>query len=158
MPVWGWAVAAVTVLSAAVACSNGGEATRPTTTASVVPDSVLAVVTDENMQAVDAESFRLKGLSAIAARGTCATGRCMRVFFFYDGAFVGTDTRDVSAQVSVQWLTSDTVALLYVLYRPEDIECCPTGGAATVRFRYDRGLAAVDPVPPPRLDDPPLGR
>ena len=62
--------------------------------------------------------------------------------FFYDGEFVGTDTHDFSANVSVEWYGSEPVALLYILYRPDDIECCPTGGGATVRFPNSRSTAS----------------
>ena len=46
-------------------------------------------------------------------------------------------------------LTQRTVALLYILYRSGDPLCCPTGGGAIVRFRWNGSrLVALDRIPP----------
>jgi hypothetical protein len=41
------------------------------------------------------------------------------------------------------------VALMYVLYRRNDPNCCPTGGGKIVRFHWTgRRLVALDRIPP----------
>jgi hypothetical protein len=62
--------------------------------------------------------------------------------------YLGTDTLNPSAQVRLGWRDSDTVALQYQLYRPEDPMCCPTGGAALVRYHWNgQALEPLDPIP-----------
>jgi hypothetical protein len=79
---------------------------------------------------------------------TSADGHPQRAFLFHDGHYVGTDATMPSATVSWIWSTDDTVALQYQLYRSDDPLCCPTAGAATVRFTWTGGaVAVVDPVP-----------
>jgi LppP/LprE lipoprotein len=47
------------------------------------------------------------------------------------------------------WRDGRTIALLYVLYRDVDPECCPTGGGAVVRYRLEKGhIRRLDPLPP----------
>ena len=59
----------------------------------------------------------------------------------------------------ILWQTGTTVAIGYGLWRPGEANCCPTGGSATVRVVLRNGvLTALDPIPPPRGDDVPLGR
>jgi len=63
--------------------------------------------------------------------------------------FIGTDARKSSHLIIGVWRDDKTIAFLYVLYRQTDAECCPTGGGASVRFRWTgRGFARLDPLPP----------
>ncbi|WP_241842053.1 LppP/LprE family lipoprotein [Pseudofrankia sp. BMG5.36] len=80
---------------------------------------------------------------------TSVDGHPQRAFLFHDGRYVATDAAVPSATVSWIWSTDDTVALQYQLYRPEDPMCCPTAGAATVRFSWNGAAAAPrDTLPP----------
>jgi LppP/LprE lipoprotein len=84
-----------------------------------------------------------------------ADGHPQQAFFFNSGRYVGTDTSVASASVAWVWSTDDTVALQYQLYRADDPMCCPTAGAATVRFRWAAGtISALDPVPSPDWETP----
>lgn len=78
------------------------------------------------------------------------TGRAQRVFFFVRGrGFIGTDTEGYSASISLSWSNDTVIAVSYGLYRESDAMCCPTGGAATVRFQWNGSrLEPVDPIPP----------
>ncbi len=77
-----------------------------------------------------------------------ADGYCKQAFFFYNGKYLGTDTADPSQQISVVWRNDTTIALNYILYRKDDAMCCPTAGAATVRFQWNgTKLEALDPIP-----------
>jgi serine/threonine protein kinase len=83
------------------------------------------------------------GQSAGAADGNT------RVFFFFDGNYIGSDTPDGSAGVQVTRLSSTEFLLIYSLYNPSDPRCCPTGGTASVRFSWTGiKLRTLDPVPP----------
>lgn len=89
-----------------------------------------------------------ESLNVLIGACTGAEGYCKKAFFFYNGNYLGTDTSDPSSQISFVWRTNDTVALNYVLYHKEDPMCCPTAGAATVRFKWDGNkLVALDPIP-----------
>ncbi|MEX5636629.1 LppP/LprE family lipoprotein [Parafrankia sp. FMc2] len=88
-------------------------------------------------------------LSVIVGRlSSSADGHPQQAFFFHRGRYVGTGTTP-SAGVRWVWSTSDVVALQYDLYRPGDPMCCPSAGAATVRFGWDgSGVVPLDPIPP----------
>jgi len=83
--------------------------------------------------------------------GNCRAGdgRDQHVWFFVRGRFVGTDTRDSSRSILGMWRDDRRIAFMYVLYRGSDPACCPTGGGAIVRFRWDgRRVVRLDPLPP----------
>ncbi|MGW4529113.1 LppP/LprE family lipoprotein [Amycolatopsis sp. NPDC004378] len=95
-------------------------------------------------------------LNAITATATgSADGYDQRVFFFHDGAYIGTDARLPSAEVSEAWSTGDTIALTYQLYNPDDPACCPTAGSALVRFHwFGTELRPLDPIPTAAQNSP----
>jgi hypothetical protein len=77
-----------------------------------------------------------------------ADGHPQQAFFFHDGRYASVDASPPSASESWVWSTDDTVALQYQLYRPDDPMCCPTAGAATVRFHWSgTTVKAIDPLP-----------
>jgi len=77
-----------------------------------------------------------------------ADGYNQRAFFFVNNDYIGTDTLNPSATVNPNWQTNDTVSLSYPLYRPSDPMCCPTGGAAQVRYYWNGArLVPLDPIP-----------
>jgi LppP/LprE lipoprotein len=73
-----------------------------------------------------------------------ANGGAQQAFFFVDGRYIGTDTKQPSASVKVLSQGDTEVTLGYGLYRGEQ-----TAGQATVRFALNDGkLTALDPIPP----------
>jgi hypothetical protein len=92
--------------------------------------------------------------------GNCRAGdgHDQHVFFFDRGRFVGTDGLGTSAEVLAMWRDDKRFALMYVIYRPSDPLCCPTGGGRIVRFAWDgRRFRRLDPAPP-RLTGSRAGR
>ena len=95
--------------------------------------------------------------------GNCAAGdgHDQHVWFFSKGRFIGADTRepDSSKEITGVWRDENTFAFMYVLYRRNDPNCCPTGGGKIVRFRIEDGhVKALDKLPPRQLGTIPVGR
>ena len=73
------------------------------------------------------------------------TGSGEQAFFFLDGRYLGTDTKEPSAKLAVVAQGDTEVAISYSLYR----DGSPTGGQQIVHFQLNDGkLAAADPIPP----------
>jgi hypothetical protein len=91
--------------------------------------------------------FKLQVL--IGTYCSSADGYNRRAFFFYGKRYLGTDTRDASRDSPQEvWRDDRTIALLYILYRRGEPNCCPTGGGRVVRFRWNgRRLVALDRIP-----------
>ncbi|HEU5244812.1 MAG TPA: LppP/LprE family lipoprotein [Gaiellaceae bacterium] len=82
--------------------------------------------------------------------GNCRAGdgRDQHAWFFDRGRFVRMDARSSSHEIIGLWRNASTIALLYVLYRRSDPECCATGGGAIVRYRLEQGrVRRLDPLP-----------
>ena len=91
--------------------------------------------------------FKLNVL--IGTFASSADGYNKRAFFFFGRRYLGTDAAAPSAQLEEVWRDDKTIALLYILYRGSDPNCCPTGGGAIVRFRWNGSrLVALDRIPP----------
>lgn len=91
------------------------------------------------------------GLRFNALYGNCRAedGRDQHIWFFDQGRFVSTDARKSSHWIIGAWRNDKTIAFLYGLYRRSDPECCPTGGGASVRYRWNgRRVVRLDPLPP----------
>jgi hypothetical protein len=102
-------------------------------------------VRSHSMWITDKE-FRFNALYGDCGGGD---GHDQRIWFFRASHFVGNDTRNSSAAIIGSWRDLDTLAFLYVLYRPADAMCCPTGGAVSVRYRWKGGkVVRLDPLPP----------
>jgi LppP/LprE lipoprotein len=72
-----------------------------------------------------------------------------QAFFFVGGRYIGTDTKEPSATVSVLSQSATEVTLGYPLYRSGDPLSSPSGGQATVHFQLNDGkLTALQPIPP----------
>jgi hypothetical protein len=85
----------------------------------------------------------------VARRTASGDGYAQQAFFFVNGRYIGTDTREPSATLRVASQGDTEVALAYPLYRKNDPLCCPGGGQATVRFQLNNGrLTPLDPIPP----------
>lgn len=86
-----------------------------------------------------------------ALYGDCGggDGRDQRIWFFRGSHLVGNDAKRSSGDIIGDWRNLDTLAFLYVLYRPTDPDCCPSGGAASVRYRWNgTKVVRLDPLPP----------
>ena len=85
----------------------------------------------------------------VGTRTGSADGYGQQAFFFVNGRYIGTDTRDPSAKLRVVSQGDTEVTLAYPLYRARDPLCCPSGGQARVTFQLNNGkLAPLDPIPP----------
>jgi hypothetical protein len=87
-----------------------------------------------------------------ALYGNCRAGdgRDQHIWFFSGGRFIGSDTKEPfsTKEIFGVWRGGDIIAFMYVLYRPRDPNCCPTGGGKIVRFRLSgRRLVRLDPLP-----------
>jgi LppP/LprE lipoprotein len=84
----------------------------------------------------------------IGTRTGSSEGFARRAFFFVGGRFIGTDTSDDSADITVDSQSDSVVTLAYRLYRKGEPLCCPTGGVAKVRYRWDgSSLSPLDTIP-----------
>jgi hypothetical protein len=91
------------------------------------------------------------GLRFHALYGNCRAGdgQDQSIWFFDRGRFIGTDARKSSHWIVGAWRDDKTIAFLYVLYRQSDPGCCPTGGGAIVRYRWNgKRIVRLDPLPP----------
>jgi hypothetical protein len=85
----------------------------------------------------------------VGTRTGSGDGHGQQAFFFVEGRYIGTDTREPSASVRVVRQSDTEVTLAYPLYKAGDPLCCPGGGQATVRFQLNNGrLVPLDPIPP----------
>ena len=91
--------------------------------------------------------------------GNCRAGDGVdqHAWFFERDRFIGNDVPkgsnsnwQGSHQIIGLWRNGSTIALLYVLHRPSDPECCATGGGAIVRYHLVKGgVHRLDRLPPP---------
>jgi len=85
----------------------------------------------------------------VGTRTGSADGYAQQVFFFVDGNFIGTDTKEPSAAVQVVSQGDTEAVVVYRLYRPGDPLSSPSGGQATVHFQLNNGkLVALGTIPP----------
>ncbi len=85
----------------------------------------------------------------VGTRTGSGDGYGQQAFFFLDGRYLGTDTKEPSAKLKVVSQGDTEVAIAYPLYRRNDPLCCPGGGQRTVHFVLDNGkLQPLDPIPP----------
>ncbi len=85
----------------------------------------------------------------VGVRTGSADGYAQRAFFFVNGHYIGTDSKEPSAGVRVVSQSDTEVTIAYPLYRKNDPLCCPSGGQARVRFQLNNGkLVPLDPIPP----------
>jgi LppP/LprE lipoprotein len=85
----------------------------------------------------------------IGIRTGSSDGYNQQAFFFVDGRYLGTDTKEPSARVKVLSQSDTEVTLGYPLYRPGDPLADPSGGQASVRFQLNDGkLTPVGTIPP----------
>jgi hypothetical protein len=113
--------------------------------------AALAVVRAHGYTAEDTSDYHPdQTLRVLVATGTRSNdGYDKLAFFFVDDRYIGNDSKQPSAQLSVVSQSDTEVTLAYALYRPGNPLCCPGGGQAQVRFQLNNGqLTALDPIPP----------
>jgi hypothetical protein len=87
----------------------------------------------------------------VGTRTGSGDGYGQQAFFFLDGRYLGTDTKEPSAKLKIVSQSDTEVAIAYPLYRSGDPLCCAGGGQRIVHFQLNDGkLAAMDPIPPAR--------
>ena len=85
----------------------------------------------------------------VGTRTGSGDGYGQQAFFFLDGHYLGTDTKEPSAKLAVVSQGDTEIAIAYPLYRRNDPLCCPGGGQRVVHFALNNGkLQALDPIPP----------
>ncbi|HEX4465801.1 MAG TPA: LppP/LprE family lipoprotein [Solirubrobacteraceae bacterium] len=85
----------------------------------------------------------------IGTRTGSGDGYGQRAFFFVDGRYLGTDTKEPSATLAVTAQSDTEVALAYPLYHPKDPLCCASAGKSIVHFQLNNGrLVPLQPIPP----------
>lgn len=75
----------------------------------------------------------------VGTRTGSADGYGQQAFFFVDGRYLGTDTKEPSAKVRVVGQGDTEVTLAYSLYRRGDPLSSPSGGEARVTFQLNNG-------------------
>ena len=85
----------------------------------------------------------------VGTRTGSADGYGQQAFFFVDGRYLGTDTKEPSAKVRVVGQGDTEVTLAYSLYRRGDPLSSPSGGEARVTFQLNNGkLVPLGKIPP----------
>jgi hypothetical protein len=85
----------------------------------------------------------------VGTKSGSSDGYGQQAFFFVNGRYIGTDTKEPSATVKVLSQNDTEVTLAYPLYRPGDPLSSPSGGQATVHFQLNDGkLTPLGTIPP----------
>jgi LppP/LprE lipoprotein len=71
--------------------------------------------------------------------GAQGSGAPRRAFFFVGRRYLGNDASTPSSGLRIGSQSTRTITLVYPLWRPGDRACCPHGGKAFVRFRWQAG-------------------
>lgn len=127
----------------------------PTALPSTPLDDAIAIVASKGYAAARPalNDYTRHPLHALVGTSSgSADGANQHVFFFDGDRYLGTDTLNPSAALSVVSQTDTIVIVRYRLFRPRDAQCCPSGGTADVRFSWDgQRLTPLDSIP---SDDP----
>jgi hypothetical protein len=122
-----------------------GEAKSGTLGAAVASLRARGYTPDDTSEYHSGQTLRV----LVGTRTGSADGYGQQAFFFVDGHYLGTDTKEASARVKVVAQDDTEVAVAYPLYRAGDPLCCPGGGQRVVHFALNNGkLTALDPIPP----------
>jgi hypothetical protein len=139
--------------------TGGAETTRTTTAPAFTKESAGPEGLDAAVAVVKAHGYTPGETSTYNPSNTLrvlvgtssgsSDGYGHQAFFFVDGRYIGTDTKQPSASVKVVGQSDTEVALAYSLYKPGDPPGKPSGGEATVHFQLNNGrLVALNPIPP----------
>lgn len=139
--------------------TRSAEATRTTTAPAFTKESTSSEGLGAAMAVVKAHGYTVSETSTyrpqqtlrvlVGTRSDSSDGYGQQAFFFVDGRYIGTDTKEPSASVRVVGQSDTEVTLAYQLYKPGDPLSHPSGGEATVHFQLNNGqLVALNPIPP----------
>jgi len=85
----------------------------------------------------------------VGTRTGSGDGYGQQAFFFVNGRYIGTDTKQPSATLKVVSQSDTEATLAYPLYRKSDPLSSPSGGEARVTFQLNNGkLVALGRIPP----------
>jgi hypothetical protein len=118
---------------------------------SEVEAAAAAVVRSKGFTPTDSSQYHSNQALRVllATRTGSGDGYGQQAFFFVNGRYIGTDSKDPSAKLRVLSQGDTEVTLAYPLSRKSDPLCCPGAGQATVHFQLNNGrLTALDPIPP----------
>jgi len=85
----------------------------------------------------------------VGTRTGSGDGYGQQAFFFVNGRYIGTDTKQPSATLKLVSQSDTEVTLAYPLYRKSDPLSSPSGGEARVTFQLNNGkLVPLGKIPP----------
>jgi hypothetical protein len=85
----------------------------------------------------------------VGTRTGSGDGYGQQAFFFVNGRYIGTDSKQPSATLKVLSQSDTEVTLAYPLYRKSDPLSSPSGGQARVTFQLNNGkLVPLGSIPP----------
>jgi len=127
----------------------GAEYGSPRSNIGTARQTAIQTVKSEGYDPISIDGFRSEGgLNLIIAQNSQAADSAVQAFFFLGSRYLGTATEKPTPDVTLAYSTGSTVALNYGLFRPSDAQCCPSDGAATVRFHWSgTELVPLDPIP-----------
>jgi hypothetical protein len=142
--------------------TNGGTSAPSTTRTAPEPEFTQHESHAEGLSAA-AELVRAKGYTPnetsqyhpsqtlrvlVGTRTGSSTGMGQQAFFFVGGRYLGTDTKEASAAVTVVAQSDTEITLGYPRYRAGDAPGSPSGGQVAVRYQLNNGkLTAIGKVP-----------
>ncbi len=139
--------------------STSKHATTTTTNSGSTPTAPASATTGSGASASAAEAtVKAKGFTPTVTYGydpkntlgvILASGpeNRMQAFFFVNGRYIGTDTKDPSTGITLQGHDDTSATLGYAVYGPNDEACCPVK-TVKVTYALDNGkLEPQDPIP-----------
>jgi LppP/LprE lipoprotein len=115
------------------------------------PSAAAAIVRERGFTPNDmAEYHSDQALRVLVGTRTgSGDGYGQQAFFFVNGRYIGTDTKQPSATLKVVNQSDTEVTLAYPLYRKSDPLRSPSGGEARVTFQLNNGkLVPLGKIPP----------
>lgn len=105
-------------------------------------------------QASDAPAGSCPALEYVLAQTPMGTASSpTQVLFFHDNTYLGTATSNAYAYTTVAGTTENSVSVNYRWLAPDDANCCPSGGPATITYTWDgSGVVMQQPLPRDMLD------
>jgi LppP/LprE lipoprotein len=143
------------VVPSAPAATPTSEADEPRPKPKLTPGQrrarreAVAVLTAQGFEPVRLSDYEPEDeLRVLVGRPAVDGTGDQRAFFFLRREFIGYDSESASAKLRVVRTRERTITLAYGVYEPGDRRCCPKGGTARVRFRWDGAtLAPLDELP-----------